>query len=145
MPWGLPNARVFPFTTIQDPADFSMALRLRLILPPVAIPVDGNIQCHICRMDLQPGIDDFHCLGCPHDSAMNVRRHNISRDLLHRMLNSLVAKTGSARLEEPERAALSSSLAANGFSYMLNVSRDSAGMLDFVACCRGVRPFIACR
>ena len=83
-----------------------MALRLRLILPPVAIPVDGNIQCHNCRMDLQPGIDDFHCLGCPHDSAMNVRRRNIARDLLHRMLNFLVAKTGPARLEEPEQAAL---------------------------------------
>ena len=86
---------------MEDSGDFGMAVRQRLLLLPVAIPVDGNIQCYTCRMDLEPDTDDFQCLGYPRNEHEEAQHRS-----LHRILKSLVAKTGSARLKDPKRAAL---------------------------------------
>ena len=70
--------------TTLNPAEYRMALRLRLLRSPASLDVgdaEGGVLCR-CNRRVSLVDDPFHCFHCPSSQGQFIRRHNHIRDAL---------------------------------------------------------------
>jgi hypothetical protein len=78
--------------TFRSPIEYTMSLRMRLLLPPTSSDVGapGPILCS-CGRTVNADDMPFHCLDCSSSQFFHIHRHNAIRDVTIDLLNSVAS------------------------------------------------------
>ena len=78
--------------SFRSPIEYTMSLRMRLLLPPASSDVGapGPILCS-CGRTIDADDMPFHCLDCSSSQFFHIHRHNAIRDTTIDLLNSVAS------------------------------------------------------
>jgi hypothetical protein len=85
-----PGGAFYGRYTFRSPLEYTMSLRMRLLLPPASSDVGapGPFLCS-CGSTVDPDEMPFHCLDCSNSQFFNIHRHNAVRDTTIDLLNAV--------------------------------------------------------
>ena len=87
-----PGGAFYGRYTFRSPLEYTMSLRMRLLLPPASSDVGapGPFLCS-CGSTIDPDEMPFHCLGCSNSQFFNIHRHHAVRDTTIDLLNAVAS------------------------------------------------------
>ena len=93
-----PGGAFYGRYSFRSPLEYTMSLRMRLLLPPASSDVcaPGPFLCS-CGSTIDADESPFHCLDCSGSQFFNIHRHHAVRDTTIDLLNAVSSTHTSMR------------------------------------------------